>query len=232
MKALYNLTYDEFNKLVEDVLHIDGWFVYDDSAASRKEKVHNKPYFITLKKRAEEEGISASDNEIISWLDTLNSLYNAFKSVDENILNQMQIIQEYTIPWTKKRADYLLVCHNKILIVEFSFDKFGDEYKFETKLNQAVNYKELLSNLLPAHIRVGTYTILIKPEADQDGYGIYKYNKYNKYSQSNELANSEKLYEFGMFINLFFSNRSDAMMHLGYLDGYVESLTTVVKDDE
>ena len=230
MKALYNLTYEEFEKLVEDELRIDGWFVYNDTAASRLDKVKDKQYFTTLKKRAEVNDIPAHDEEIISWLDTLNLLYIALKNVDEQILNQIQIIQEYTIPFTRKRADYLLVCNNKILIVEFSFDKWSDAYRFETKLNQAVNYKELLANLLPSHIKIGTYTFLINPEADEDGYGIYKYNKFNKYSQNNELANNEKLYEFGMFINLFFSERSDAMMHLGYIDYLTDSESN--DDDE
>lgn len=229
MKALYNLNYDEFKKLVSEKLRIDAWMVFNESASSRRKRVDDRPYFISLKQRAEEEHIPAKENEIISWLDTLNLLYCAFTRVNEKILEKMQIIQEYTIPLTNRRADYLLVSKNKILILEFSFDKLGEEYNFETKLNQAVNYKELLSNLLPSHIKIGTYTFLIHPEVDRDGRDIYKYNKY---SNSEELANNEKLDEFAEFINYFFSERNDALMQLGFLDGYVECLENNFQDKD
>ena len=147
----------------------------------------------------------------------LSSLHD----VNEEILNRLTIFQEFQIPFTNKRADYLLVFQNKILIVEFSFDKLGKEYKFEAKLNQAVNYKELLSNLLPPHIKIGTYTFLINPEVDQDGRYILKYNRY---TDEEEQANNEKMSDFAAYINLFFSGGNDALFHLGYLEGYKDAV--------
>ena len=229
MKALYNLEYNEFKKLVEKKLHIDGWLVHDDSASSRSDQVADRRYFVELKKRAYEKGINAHKNEILSWLDTLNLLYYALKMVNNKFLDEMQIIQEYTIPLTNKRADYMLVRKNKILIIEFSFDKLGEEYKFETKLSQAVNYKELLSNLLPSYIKIGTYTFMINPEVDHNGDNIYKYNKYRKTEQ---LANNEKIDELGAYINLFFSDRDDAIYQLGFLEGYVDGLEDKVISGE
>lgn len=228
MKALYNLKYNEFEKLVKENLRIDGWFVYDDSASSRRNQVYDRHYFVKLKQRADETGIPAHENEIISWLDTLNLLYYALDRVNSKFLDEMQIIQEYTIPLTSKRADYLLVSKNKILILEFSFDKFGEEYKFETKLSQAVNYKELLSNLLPSYIKIGTYTFMINPEVDHNGDSIHKYNKYR---QKEELANNEKLDELGAYINLFFSDRNDALTQLEYLDGYMKGVEDTLKNN-
>lgn len=231
MKALYNFKFNEFKKLVED-LHLTNWIVRDDSASSRRKQVENRTYFIDLRHRAESEGIPAHDDEIISWLDTLNLLYYAFDRVNNDLLDRLQIIQEYTIPFTNKRADYLLVSNNKILILEFSFDKLGEKYKFENKLTQATYYKELLSNLLPSYIKIGTYTFMINPEADHDGASMLKYNKYNKYSKSEELANNEKLDDLGEYINLFFSNRDDALMQLSFIDGYVTGLNDAIDSDE
>lgn len=120
-----------------------------------------------------------------------------------------------------------MVYKNKILILEFSFDRLGD--KFETKLNQAVNYKELLSNLLPSYIKIGTYTFLINPEVDHSGKYILKYNRY---TQADEQANNEKMIDLAEYINLFFSDRDDALMQLGYLDGYAQAIEDSIDKKE
>lgn len=229
MKALYSLKFDEFEKLVKDDLHLLWWLVHDDTASSRRNQVYDKTYFMHLRKRAAEQGIPASENEILSWLDTLNLLYYAFDRVNAEIRDEIQIIQEYTIPLTNKRADYMLVYKNKILIIEFSFDKLGDEYRFETKLSQAINYKELLTNLLPSHIKVGTYTFMINPEVNQNGEQV---KKYNKYSKAEELANNEKLDDLGEYINLFFSDRNDALMQLASLDEYMQKIEDDISDEQ
>lgn len=221
MGALYKLTYEEFKDLVEEKLKIDSWMVYDESASSRLDRVRDRHYFSSLKTQAELKGVRAHGYEIISWLDTLNLLYHTLHDVDEEILNRLTIFQEFQIPFTNKRADYLLVFQNKILILEFSFDKLGKEYKFEAKLNQAVNYKELLSNLLPPHIKIGTYTFLINPEVDQDGRYILKYNRY---TNAEEQANNEKMSDFAAYINLFFSGGDDALLQLAYLEGYKDGV--------
>ena len=61
--------------------------------------------------------------------------------------NKIRILQEYCIPYSCKRADYLLVYENKILILEFSFNKLGYELQYETKLQQAIGYKEIIDYL-------------------------------------------------------------------------------------
>ncbi len=229
MKALYNLNYEEFEDLVEKDLRIANWLVYDDGAVSRKNMISDKSYFKTLRQRADEQGIRASDEEVLSWLDTLNLLFHSLKNVNERILDRLQIIQEYQIPFTKRRADYLLVYENKILIIEFSFDKLGNEYKFENKLSQAIHYKELLSNIMPNHIKIGTYTFMISPEVDREGGDIMSYNKY---TQQDELANSEKMIDLSEYIMFFFSGSSDAMMHLGVVDGYEQSIADMINDSD
>lgn len=227
MKSLYNLNYDEFKNLVDEELNIANWLVYDDGAISRKNQISDRKYFKKLRERSLEQGIKASDEEVLSWLDTLNLLYYSLSYVNERILTKLQIIQEYQIPFTNKRADYLLVYENKILIIEFSFERLGKEYKFENKLSQAINYKELLSNIMPSHIKIGTYTFMISPEVGRDGEDIMKYNKYTR---QNDLANSEKIIDLSEYIMFFFSVGSDAMMQLGVLDGYEQGLADMIND--
>ena len=109
MKTLYKLTFDEFERLVKEKLQIDNWMVFEDSASSRLDRVQDRHYFVTLKRRAEEKGIKVHEQEIISWLDTLNLLYHTFYDVNKEILKNLTIFQEFQIPFTNKRADYLLV---------------------------------------------------------------------------------------------------------------------------
>ena len=77
----------------------------------------------------------------------------------------MYLMQEYHIPFTNKRADYLLVKNNKIMIIEFSYVKLEKkEYQYQNKVNQVINYKELISNVLSHGIDISTYTFILHPE--------------------------------------------------------------------
>ena len=157
---LYN-NKEEFIRTV-DQLKIESWIIYDAPIAERMQNVKYKIYYQQLRKKNIKTQTGASDEEIISWIDTMSFLYNVFKKIDDNI--DFQIIQELKIPYSNKRPDYIITKDNKILILEFSFRLLSEEYQYENKLTQAIGYKELLSNLLPDHIQIATYTLLINPE--------------------------------------------------------------------
>lgn len=230
MKYLYKLTYEELIDLVENKLKIKKWFIYKQKASDRINQIETKPYFLELSAQAYKNGIKAQPAEKLSWLDTLNLLYYSLKYVNEEILDDLTIIQEYKIPFSNKRADYILVYQNKILIIEFSFDKLGDVYKYENKLNQAMGYKELLSNLLPPHIEVGTYTFILEAEIDENGKEI---EKLNKYEHQKELANNEKIQDLGKYISLFFKKEQElALLQLEFLDGYETGATNPNSADD
>ena len=174
MKCLYQLSVDELNKLVEKDLCLTYWNIRNDKITSRTDAIHFSDRYVKIKKQANVNGISYNDIEVVTWFDTLVTLYYVFDRVeDEDIRNNLKIMQEYCIPYSRKRADYILVYDNKILILEFSFNKLNYEFNYETKLQQAIGYKELLSNILPKEIDIGTYTFLIEPEEDANGKIIY-----------------------------------------------------------
>lgn len=222
MKNLHWLNCDEFNKLIKEELHLENWMVYDMNAEDRANMIDYSYRYQYLKRRAESQDMIVKPAEIISWLDTLNIMYYVLDYVDPKIREELQSLQEMEIPFTHKRADYVLVYRKKILIIEFSFQKLNGRYKFEDKLNQAAGYKELLSNVMPQHIEIGTYTFLIEAETDKSGNAV---RKLNKYTNEQELPNNEKIQEFGGYINLFFEKDfEDAMYYLGYVDGYVDQM--------
>lgn len=222
MKYLHWLNCDEFDELIKEDLFLDDWSVFDMSAEDRAQRVDYTKKYKYLTQRAKEQEINVKVAEIISWMDTLNIMYYVLRYVNPEIRNELQIFQEMEIPFTHKRADYVLVYRRQILIVEFSFKKLNGRYKFEDKLSQAAGYKELLSNVMPKHIEVGTYTFFIEPGTDKSGNYI---KKLNKYTNEQESPNNEKIQEFGHYINLFFQkDLKDAMYYLGYVDGYVAGM--------
>ncbi len=121
MKNLHWLNCDEFNKLIKEELHLENWLIYDMSAEDRAKMIDYTYKYQYLKTLADEQEIKVQTAEIVSWLDTLNIMYYVLDYVNPEIRNELQILQEMEIPFTHKRADYVLVYRRKILIIEFSF---------------------------------------------------------------------------------------------------------------
>ncbi len=211
-----------FNQFVKS-LKIENWYIYDLPINERLEMIqNNSTYFSKLKLLAKKNDIKADDTEIISWLDTLNYLYYAFdRIVDKHLLDDITIIQELNIPLTNKRADYVIFSNNKILIIEFSFKKLNKEYQYENKLTQAINYKELLSNLLPPHITIATFTIILEPEFDGNTYS--RIEKYSKYLKAQLLPNVDTQIELASFIEKYFTEnvQRDALLSFYYCCGWL-----------
>ena len=138
----------------------------------------NKYQYKELESIAKKNNINFDNREIISWMDNINILYKVFKLLltndnEENyikeLINTLHIIAEYKIPFYNNRIDYLLAKDNKILILEFSFaNKKSRTERFQDKLNQVMNYKELLYGILPNHLKISTYTFVITPEKDEN----------------------------------------------------------------
>ena len=203
MNCLNNMLYNDLRKLVEDVLCIESWCVRNDDLQSRTESIYRSERFKILKEKAESKGYSFNDDEIVTWLDTLNILYYVFDKIEDGVLrNKIRILQEYCIPYSCKRADYLLVYENKILILEFSFNKLGYELQYETKLQQAIGYKELLENILSKDVDIGTYMFLVEAEEDKWGSAIYV-------DDSDNLPNNRKIENLAKYIEKFFGKYED-----------------------
>lgn len=176
------------------------WFIRDDKISNRTDAIYLSDRYGKIKQQADINGISYNDIEVATWFDTLVTLYYVFDRVeDEDIRNNLKILQEYCIPYSRKRADYLLIYDNKILILESSFNKLNYEFNYETKLQQAIGYKELLSNILPKEIEMGTYTFLLEPEEDARGKTIYLEVDGEKHT-----ANHCKMYDLAKYIEKFF----------------------------
>lgn len=202
MKCLYELDIKAMEKLWSD-LKLYRWYVRNDTISARTQSASCLNRFNILKERAVQLEFTFNDTEVISWLDTLTTLCCVFQVMeDEYLKNNILVLQEYCIPFSNKRADYLLVYDNKILIIEFSFNKLGYAFNYETKLQQAIGYKELLSNILPKEIDIGTYTFLLEPEEDKNGNTI-------DIDGTDKLANDLKIKALANYIEEFFKKNEN-----------------------
>ena len=185
-----------------------GWYIEEDTITQRLNRISHKDWFNELKKEAVQKKIQASEEEILTWVDTMNYMYWTLIKIKENIrrdntFTDLTIIQELKLPYFNKRPDYILANRNKLLIIEFSYDKQNkQEYHFENKLNQAISYKEILTSLLPTHIQIGTYTCIIKPER-KDGITI---EKQSKFIDEQTLQTYDDQANLALFINEFFED--------------------------
>lgn len=81
------------------------------------------------------------------------------------------------------------------------------ESRYQEKLNQVICYKELLSNALPKHVEIATYTFPIQPETDENGNSIFKYSPIAK---EDKFLNYDNCYYLGQFIKQFFATTNQS----------------------
>ena len=208
MKYLYKMDWAALQQLVQFDLSLDGWIIFNEGIQYRMDRVKDaysyqgslmEARYNSIVAQADWNGIGYNENEIVTWFDTLTVMYHVFQQMeDEALRDHIVILQEYCIPYSNKRADYVLCYDNKILIIEFSFRKLGYELQYETKLHQAIGYKELIGNILPKEIDIGTYTYLVDP-------GL--------------ISDSPKVYDLAAYIEKFFNKNIDlAIKTLTLLD--------------
>lgn len=196
MKCLEKYSFKQFEKYVIEELQIADWDVWDEDLSRRATYVKNREYFVKLKQKSDYKQINATDKEILTWLDTLKLLRDTLQELPQTILDELIIIQEYVMPFDEKRADYLLIHNNRILIIEFSYEKYND---YGNKVQQALGYKELLQDLLPNYIDVGTYVYKYKAELND-----YLKTKINKFTNKVEPINNEIKFSCKNYIRRFF----------------------------
>ena len=218
MKYLYKYTVEEFINFTEEQ-GLTNWWIYNQTPEKRYEVIQNSIYTETLKKFAK-NNINYSNEELVSWIDNIQMIYSSLDCASEiinknklslEILKRIQIIAEYHIPYSNQRSDILMIKDNKILIIELSYKKenMNRKDKYQEKLNQVMNYKELLENALPKHIEIATYSFPIETETDVYGNPIKVKSIYiNKKTHKN----FDSCYYLARFIIKFFQNTNKSAL--------------------
>ena len=173
IKYLYKFKLEDFNDFAEEY-NLDNWGIFTDTIKNRyKNMLYNEKLYL-FKEMAKNNNIKHNKEEYISWMDNIHILYKALLKLEDYeqiYLKDLTICGELHMPLTNKRADIVIFKENKILIIEFSYSKTEDEeFRYNNKLSQVIQYKEILQNLLPKEIEIGTYTCLIHPLSESDKY--------------------------------------------------------------
>lgn len=230
MKYLYNYSIQEFINSTENN-GLENWWIFNQNIHERYNSIKNNLYVKLFKAKAIKNNIQFSDEEIVSWIDNIQIIYCTLnyikeilnKSKQKEILKNIQIIGEYHIPYSSKRADIIMVKDNKILIIELSYKKenMNRNDKYQEKLNQVMNYKELLENALPKHIEIATYSFPIEPETDELGKPMKTISKITNESTTKNYDYCCYLAKF--IINFFQNTNKSAIEELNKLkDDYIE----------
>lgn len=156
----------------------DKWTIKSTSNDERAKIMEHRSYFKKLKElynsNFEKE---TSDNQIISFLDTMHFMFLILKQVkEEQIIEETNIILEYEIPIpSKPRIDYLLVYRNTIIIIEFSKTNSTKELGKITnqKQQQLYGYINEMKNIVNNNIQIFSKAFIYLPE---DELCDYEYN--------------------------------------------------------
>lgn len=183
--------FKNFEEIKKQYPKIANWIINDLPYEERIKKLQNSNLFKELTKKLENDNYTL--NEKLSWIDSLNLIYRIFASekLNEEIKRDARIIQEYIIPYTKNnRSDFLIIKDNKILILEFTFQKS----KYLIKAQQCFTYKQILQQFLPNNIEIISYVFSYGNE-DKNEHVIIETQIEQCVSFLNFFFNSGKAYE-------------------------------------
>jgi hypothetical protein len=113
------------------------------------------------------------EEEIITWLDTLSIMRRLFMIAFETGLDidKLQVLMEYPLLYgNHMRADYLIVYDRLIIVLEFGMfnqDEKRSEERYTKKLQDSINYRQILSNLVNSQIKIVNYSMIYRPEYDR-----------------------------------------------------------------
>lgn len=180
-------TFLAYSSFLDD-LH---WKIEKQLLKDRVLKYKNMEQYICLKKLFIDNKLSIwelKEEEIITWFDTMIIMKNMiFNMIKKGINNQsISIIMEYPIiNGNHMRTDYLIVYDRLIVVLEFGMfnqDEKRSEERYTKKLQESINYRQIIANQVDKEISVVNYTMIYRPEYDSlKGTILHEHVEYNNH---------------------------------------------------
>lgn len=199
---LYFHNSKDFESFYRDFNLYSDWKILTGMPNDRGEKIENKPYAKKLVKAFEDKSMfrrKLSIAELTSFMDNFYFISRLLNILKEKLtteeLSLIEIFSEYKIRMSKnRRIDYVLLLNKKILLIEFrlSSDFPNTSNIWQKKELELIIYKELLTNYIPAEMKILVYAFVGMPEYEGKS-SIEKHQKYNK-DNLEHLAEYIKLY--------------------------------------
>ena len=152
------------------------WKIEKQLLKERVEKYRNANIFKDLKEQFKTKEISIwelKEEEVITWIDTLTLLRRAFIQILKKGYrsDEVCILMEYPlINGNYMRTDYLIIHNRLIFVLEFGMfnqDEKRSEERYTKKLQESINYRQIIANQVTNDISVINYVMIYKPEFDR-----------------------------------------------------------------
>lgn len=198
IKAMYKFKgVNQLNAFTE-FIEKENWKIEKQLLKDRVEKYENTTFFQLLRNKFHEEKLSIWDlknEEVITWIDTLllmrRLMIELFKrGIDTQ---EIEIIMEYPLVYGNyMRSDYLLLYDRLIIVLEFGMfnqDEKRSEERYTKKLQESINYRQIIANVIDKHVHVVNYVMIYLPEYDRKSSETLKKNIDHNHEELLKLAN-------------------------------------------
>jgi len=188
---------NSFTQFIEN----DNWKIEKQLLKERAYQYEQKEYFLMMKHRFNSQKLSIWElkkEEIITWIDTLLLMRRLTIELFKKGINadEIKIIMEYPLVYGNyMRSDYLLVYDRLIVVLEFGMfnqDEKRSEERYTKKLQESINYRQIIGNLVNSNVSVVNYVMIYLPEYDRSN---------EKDIESNIDHNNKELILLANFIN-------------------------------
>jgi len=176
INAMYNFkNINEFIKF-SNVISQMSWNIEKQLLKNRVDFYASMDIISSLRNQFKAREISIwplKEEEIITWLDTLSIMRRLMLIVFEKgiEIDKLQIFMEYPLLYgNHMRADYLMIYDRLIIVLEFGMfnqDEKRTEERYTKKLQDSINYRQILSNLISREVKIVNYSMIYRPEFDR-----------------------------------------------------------------
>jgi len=176
IKAMYIFEgINEFNTYSNFIEEFD-WKIEKQLLKERVQIYKNEHFFITLERQFKKQELTIwelKQEEVITWIDTMMLLRRILLKLFQRGSNvsKMNIIMEYPLVYgNHMRSDYLIVYDRLIVVLEFGMfnqDEKRSEERYTKKLQESINYRQIIGNLVEKEVSVVNYVMIYKPEYDR-----------------------------------------------------------------
>lgn len=220
IKAMYSFKgIADFNRFSE-FLEKEQWKIEKQLLKERAEKYKEKEWFVELSQTFKNKNISIWElrkEEVITWLDTMLIMRRLmFELYKKGIKAEgIDIFMEYPLVYgNHMRTDYLIIYERLIVVVEFGMfnqDEKRSEERYTKKLQESINYRQIIGNLVSDKISVINYAMIYRPE----------YNRTTKKTMEGNIAhNSAEIKLLSKFLrhNIHIQDSLSAIKQLEHIE--------------
>lgn len=171
----YFMTVNEFLQYSQ-VVEQNEWKIEKQLLKDRVECYQSITIFKELSMKFHTEKLSIwplKQEEVITWIDTLTIMRRVYFSLFKLGIHQEKIITIMEYPLVNgnyMRTDYLLVYDRLIFVLEFGMfnqDEKRSEERYTKKLQESINYRQIIANQVSSKTKVINYTMIYRPEFDR-----------------------------------------------------------------